>query len=144
WSVNPTWTADYQKLPAHPVTHGVKPFKIHDEWYYHMRLSDKATAILEATPPDSTREQPDGPHSGNAAVRARQGMPEVTAWAIERPGGGRGFGFTGGHFHKNWSNDDFRKLVLNAIAWVSGVEVPAEGVASAAGAEGGGSAKPAR
>ena len=29
--------------------------------------------------------------------------------------GGRGFGFTGGHFHWNWGNDQFRKLMLNAI-----------------------------
>jgi type 1 glutamine amidotransferase len=135
WSVNPTWTADFQKLPSHPVTRGVRPFKINDEWYYHMRLSDRATPILEAVPPESTREQPDGPHSGNAAVRARKGMAETMAWAIERPGGGRGFGFTGGHYHKNWSNDDFRKLVLNAIAWVAGVEVPAKGVDSRVPAE---------
>ena len=28
------------------------------------------------------------------------------AWAAERLGGGRGFGFTGGHFHKGWGNND--------------------------------------
>ena len=48
-------------------------------------------------------------------------------WAIERPDGGRGFGFTGGHFHKNWGNENFRKVVLNAILWTAKVEVPAEG-----------------
>ena len=36
---------------------------------------------------------------------------EVLAWAYERPDGGRGFGCTGGHFHKNWSNNDFRTLI---------------------------------
>jgi len=51
-------------------------------------------------------------------------------WVMEppKPGGGRGFGFTGGHFHKNWQNDDFRKVVLNAIAWIAKTDVPAEGV----------------
>ncbi len=34
-------------------------------------------------------------------------------WAVERPNGGRGFGFTGGHFHDNWGNADFRKTILN-------------------------------
>ena len=51
-------------------------------------------------------------------------------WAIERPDGGRGFGFTGGHFHDNWGNDHFRKTVLNALLWVAKVEVPKGGVAS--------------
>ena len=40
-------------------------------------------------------------------------------WVYERPDGGRGFGFTGGHFHANWANDDQRKLVLNAILWLA-------------------------
>ena len=51
-------------------------------------------------------------------------------WAIERADGGRGFGFTGGHFHANWGNDDFRRAVLNALVWVTGAEVPAGGVTS--------------
>jgi hypothetical protein len=52
------------------------------------------------------------------------------AWARERPDGGRGFGFTGGHNHWNWGNDDFRKLMLNAIAWTAKVDVPTGGVPS--------------
>jgi hypothetical protein len=50
------------------------------------------------------------------------------AWAVERPDGGRGFGFTGGHVHLNWGDADFRKLVLNALVWTAGAEVPADGV----------------
>ena len=30
WSVNPTWEADFNELPKHPITRGVKPFKIRD------------------------------------------------------------------------------------------------------------------
>ena len=51
-------------------------------------------------------------------------------WAVQRPDGGRGFGFTGGHFHINWGNSDFRRSVLNALVWVTGAEVPKGGVAS--------------
>jgi hypothetical protein len=51
-------------------------------------------------------------------------------WVFERPDGGRGFGFTGGHFHKNWGHDDFRKVVLNAIVWMAKVDVPPDGVQS--------------
>lgn len=51
-------------------------------------------------------------------------------WAVERADGGRGFGFTGGHFHKNWGNNDFRKTILNALLWISKLDVPADGVSS--------------
>ena len=43
---------------------------------------------------------------------------------------GRGFGFTGGHFHDNWGNDDFRKAVLNAFVWLTKTEVPSTGIES--------------
>jgi trehalose utilization protein len=59
-----------------------------------------------------------------------RGEIQHVAWAYERPNGGRGFGFTGGHFHRNWGHDDFRTLVLNAIAWCSKVQVPKGGVPS--------------
>ena len=135
WSVNPHWEADFQKLPRHPITRGVSPFKISDEWYFQMRFRDGmqgVTPILTAVPPESTMSRKDGPHEGNPAVRAavKQGEPQHMAWACERADGGRGFGFTGGHFHKNWGNDDFRKLVLNAILWTAKTEVPASGVQS--------------
>ena len=55
---------------------------------------------------------------------------QVVAWAVERAGGGRGVGFTGGHFHKNWLNGDLRKMMLNAILWTAKVPVPEGGVKS--------------
>ncbi|QDV48334.1 DUF1080 domain-containing protein [Gimesia fumaroli] len=134
WSVNPHWTADYQSLPAHPISNGVEPFAINDEWYYHMRFQPEmknVQPILTAIPPKETLKRPDGPHSGNPAVRKEIGQPQHMAWAYQRPDGGRGFGFTGGHFHWNWGHDDFRKLVLNAIAWTAHVEVPSQGIDSA-------------
>ena len=133
WSVNPTWTADFQKFPDHPIARGLKPFRVQDEWYYHMRFveNDKGLVpILSAVPPDSTRKGPDGAHSGNATVRSRTGMAEDVAWAYQRPGGGRGFGFTGMHFHWNWACDGFRTTLLNAVVWIAGAEVPAGGVPS--------------
>jgi hypothetical protein len=133
WSVNPTWQADFKVLPDHPITRGVKPFKIRDEWYYHMRFPPEmkgVVPILTAVPPESTRQRPDGAHSGNPHVRARKGMPEHVAWAYERPSGGRGFGFTGAHWHWNYGHDDFRTIVLNALVWIAGAEVPPAGVPS--------------
>jgi type 1 glutamine amidotransferase len=135
WSVNPTWRADFKTLPKHAITRGVHPIQITDEWYFHMRFRDGMKGvlpILSAVAPESTMSRPDDAHEGNPAVReaVKRGEPQTAAWACERPDGGRGFGFTGGHFHKNWGNDDVRKLVLNAILWTAKVEVPATGVES--------------
>lgn len=135
WSVNPHWDGDFNKLPKHPITQGVNPFKIRDEWYFNMRFREGmngVTPILSAVPDGSTTNRNDGTHSGNPTVRGivARGEPVHVAWAAERPNGGRGFGFTGAHFHKNWANDEFRKLVLNAILWVAKAEIPKDGVQS--------------
>lgn len=135
WSVNPHWDADFKTLPKHPIVNGVKPFMTNDEWYFHMRFTDGmmgVTPILTAIAPESTMSRPDGDHSGNAAVReaVAKKEPQHVSWAYERPNGGRGFGFCGGHNHLGWKNEDQRKLVLNAILWVAKVEVPKNGVAS--------------
>ncbi len=139
WSVNPHWKLQSTELASgHPITRGVKPFTTDDEWYYHMRFREPmagVTPILKATPPDSTRQLPDGPHSNNPTVRNGKGSSEVLAWAYERPDGGRGFGCTGAHFHKNWANDDFRKLMLNSLLWTSGLDVPQDGVTSSVSPE---------
>lgn len=132
YSVNPVWEADFTSLPDHPITRGVKPFKIRDEWYYNMRFRDGmqgVTPILTPVPGPDTLTRPDGPHSGNPDVRAKVGKPTVVVWAYERPGGGRGVGFTGGHYHMNFANEHFRRLVLNAVLWMAKVEVPSNGVA---------------
>ena len=133
WSVNPHWKAEFKEFPKHPVTRGVKPFELDDEWYYHMRFVEGmkgVTPVLTATPPDSTRRKGNDAHGANPTVFARKGMAEHVGWVYERPGGGRGFGFTGGHWHHSWAHNDYRKIVLNALVWISGVEVPANGVES--------------
>ncbi|MEO1995505.1 MAG: ThuA domain-containing protein, partial [Planctomycetaceae bacterium] len=133
WSVNPHWTANYKKFPQHAISKGVKPFVINDEWYYHMRFRknmEGVTPILTAVPPESTLSRKDGPHSNNKFVRAEKGLPQHMAWALQRADGGRGFGFTGGHVHWNWGNNNFRKLVLNAIVWTARQDVPPGGVTS--------------
>ena len=135
WSVNPTWTADFTSLPDHPITRGVHPFKLYDEWYFHMRFPEGMTGvtpILSAVPDASTTKRQDGPHEGNPTVRelVAKGEPQIVAWAFERPNGGRGFGYTGGHYHKNWGDDNVRKLILNAIIWTAKIDVPPGGVES--------------
>jgi type 1 glutamine amidotransferase len=132
WSVNPHWEANYTNFPRHPIARGVQPFKIKDEWYYHMRFPEKmkrVTPILTAVPPEATRGRPgmNDAHGGNPEVQKHKGEPEHTMWAIQRAGGGRGFGFTGGHYHKNWGDENFRKIVINAILWSARKDVPKDG-----------------
>ena len=135
WSVNPHWTPKFDNLPEHPICNGVQPFSAYDEWYYHMRFVDDmkgVTPILSDVPGPETLRRKDGARSGNPTVRkaVAAGKTQHVAWAYERPTGGRGFGFTGAHQHKNWQNDNFRKVVLNAILWTANVEVPQDGVHS--------------
>ncbi len=136
WSVNPHWTARSPLLAeGHPITNGVEPFEVKDEWYFNIRFREGMqgiTPILRAVPPKESMSRPDGPVSGNPHARAavERGEPQTLMWASERPGGGRGFGFTGGHTHWNWAHPDYRKLVLNAIAWIAGAEVPETGIDS--------------
>lgn len=147
WSVNPVWNAEFKLLPQHSITRGVQPFDMHDEWYYHMRFREATSAIgsitpiLSALPPEQTMKRlkpgvESHPHHGNPNVAEavlRRKEAQHVAWAYQRGedyGYGRGFGFTGAHFHENWASLDARRLVLNAIAWIAKLEIPEGGVPS--------------
>ncbi len=100
--------------PGHPLCAGLTPFELREEYYYRIRFRDgdaRRVPVL-VTPIPGERDD------------------QVVAWAVERAGGGRGFGFTGGHFFDNWKVENFRRMVLNAIVWTAGAEVPAGGVRS--------------
>lgn len=132
FSVNPIWEPEFKDLPDHPITRGVEPFSVRDEWYFNFRFRDGIVPILQAAPSDETRDgpyvSPKGPYPH---IVEEKGRIETVAWAVERDDGGRGFGFTGGHFHANWGNENFRKIALNALVWIAGAEVPPEGVVCA-------------
>ncbi|MEI7729767.1 MAG: ThuA domain-containing protein [Verrucomicrobiota bacterium] len=139
YSCNPMWEPDYTTFPKHPAANGVMPFKIRDEWYFNIRFRDDMsgiTPILVAKPSDQVRDgsyvYPKGPYTH---IQQNKGRDEIMMWVVENPGGSRGFGFTGGHYHKNWGEPNFRKVVLNALLWVTKVEVPAGGVDSLVSAE---------
>jgi hypothetical protein len=144
FSCNPMWEPSFTDFPKHAVTRGVKPFQIRDEWYFNMRFADgfsaekasqsggvKFTPILVAKPSDQVRDGPYvAPKGPYPHIQAAKGRPEAMMWIVERTDGGRGMGFTGGHFHDNWGNDDFRKVVLNGLVWLAKAEVPANGIES--------------
>ena len=100
--------------PGHPVSRGVTQFELKEEFYYNMRFREpdpRRNDLLQVQPPDEKQ-------------------PQTVAWAVQRSDGGRGFACTGGHFHKNWEIEPYRRLVLNAIVWTARAEVPAGGVRS--------------
>jgi hypothetical protein len=144
FSCNPIWDADVTVVPGHPITAGVAPFSARDEWYFSIRFREgfgpdggvdadgsRFVPLLTSVPPDTVRSGPyvwpAGPYPHVVAAAGRR---EVMMWALERADGGRGFGMNGGHFHENWATESFRRVVLNAAVWLTGLAVPSGGVLS--------------
>jgi type 1 glutamine amidotransferase/mono/diheme cytochrome c family protein len=100
--------------PEHPVSRGVMPFTLKEEFYFNLRLHPLVGGM---TPLLRVQALPGRDPTGN-----------IVAWARQRPQGGRGFGTTCGHFYENWRQDDFRKLILNGLVWSAGVDIPPDGV----------------
>jgi len=102
--------------PSHPISRGWKAFTIKNEFYIRQRFRENDKRLV----PILTTMLP-----------ANRPERQVIAWAVERADGGRGVGFTGGHFHDNWRTcGDLRRMILNAIVWAAGVDVPEGGVQS--------------
>lgn len=102
----------------HPVSRGVHPFAYRDEFYPTVRFGPAPVAPIL---------------TGALHLEAAPAEPATTrtvAWAFDRQGGGRSFGFTGLHYLASLEQPDLRKLLLNAIIWTAGIEVPKDGVDS--------------
>jgi len=101
----------------HPITRGWQEFTLHDEPYINNyfgkgenKLAPNVTALATSMlPPEAPKR-------------------ETVAWSVERTDGGRGFGIVMPHFYKNWTNENLRRCILNAIVWTAKREVPPEGV----------------
>ncbi|MBI3882520.1 MAG: ThuA domain-containing protein [Verrucomicrobia bacterium] len=117
------WDMDLKTTAAaHPALHGVQSFAAPgDGWLFNLHFAEGRgfTPLLVGQVPDKGRSSTD--------AKAHAGRDEIIAWAYERPKGGRGFGFTGADLHKSWSYEGQRKLVVNAILWSAGLEVPKDG-----------------
>ena len=90
---------------THPIMAGIEPFQIKDEFYYRLKLASdpKLTSLLKAR---------------------IEGQSETVAWAWQRPDDGRSFGFSGLHFHKNWSSQDYRRMVVQGVLWTARLPIP--------------------
>ena len=98
--------------PDHPILRGVTPWTYDQEEFFFKELL-----------PEDSRRTP-----LLAVTRPTGGDAEVVSWAVQRPGGGRGFVFTGSDFHKSHAIDQHRRMLTNAILWAAKIEVPEGGV----------------
>lgn len=110
------WIAEFKEFPDHPITRGVKPFKIDDGFLTKLRFvadNKGITPLLRTTNP-------------KAKAAASNNEP-IVSWAYERPQSGRSFGFTGGHLHVSFAEEGYRRFLTNGILWTAGIDIPATG-----------------
>ena len=88
---------------SHPILRGLADFKARDEFYYQLKPAKNWTPLLKAT---------------------IDGEAYPVAWALQREGGGRSFGFSGLHFHENWQLPEYRRLVTQGVLWTLDVAIP--------------------
>ena len=83
---------------SHPITQGIAPFEIKDEFYYQLKFAKegKLTLLLQVE---------------------IEGILQTVSWVWERPDGGRSFGFGPLHFHENWQKEEYRELIPRAVLW---------------------------
>jgi hypothetical protein len=109
WAMRPA-------APGHPVLSGVRPWTYRDEVFcrFHLPPDPRRTDLLIGRPTED-----------------RQKIGEqVVAWAYQREDGGRGFVYGGVDWHENMLIEDYRRFLLNGIAWAAGLTVPEEGIIS--------------
>jgi hypothetical protein len=93
----------------HPITKGLEPITIRDEWYYTLKFASEG----KVTPLWTTEID---------------GAPQAVSWAWERPNGGRSFGFVGLHFNENWGEETYRRFVSRGVLWTLRMEEPNDGL----------------
>jgi type 1 glutamine amidotransferase len=115
-SKNPVDNWAMKPLTRHPILRGVKPWKYRDEVFCRFLLPNdkRRTDLLLATPTED---------------RFKMG-PQVASFAYQRDDGGRGFVFGGLDFRDNLALDNYRRFLLNGIAWAANIEVPKAGIDS--------------
>jgi hypothetical protein len=110
------WDSKHVDFPQHPITRGVTAWSINDGWLNKLKFVGDMKGITPLV------------WSGKEYAGSRAGLDgDVVAWAYERPGGGRSFGFTGLDAHSAWKLAGMRQLVVNGVLWSAGVDIPEKG-----------------
>jgi hypothetical protein len=119
------WVTEHKDFPKHPITRGVKPFKIDDGYLYNLRFVPQMKGV---TPLVRTFNPKDKlPGVGDETPGGKLDQLGAVAWAYERENGGRSFAFTGGHLHASFAEEGYRRFLTNGILWTAKIEVPAAG-----------------
>jgi type 1 glutamine amidotransferase len=94
----------------HPIMTSIAAATLEDEFYYRLKFAkpDDSVVPLLRVP--------------------IEGEPHTVAWAWERPDKGRSFGFTGLHFHRNWGQAAYRRMIAQGIVWTLKLPIPADGL----------------
>jgi len=94
----------------HPILTGMTSVKLQEEFYYALKFPKPQAAItpLIQVPID--------------------GESQTVSWAFNRPDKGRSFGFSGLHFHKNWEQPAYRRLVTQGVLWTTQLPIPSGGI----------------
>jgi type 1 glutamine amidotransferase len=113
WSIKPI-----EASKGHPVLRGVNPFDYRDEIF----------CPNQAEPRDPRRTD----LLFASTDRSNQGTRTnvVAAWAYQRDDAGRGFFFGGIDYHNAMLNENYRRFLLNGIAWAAKMEIPTGGIQS--------------
>ena len=82
---------------GHPILNGIAPFEVEDEFYYALKFAKPAGSIKPLLQVSIDNEH------------------QTVAWSWERPDGGRSFGFSACHFHRNWELPQYRRLAAQAF-----------------------------
>jgi len=110
---------------AHPTIRGVDAFTYRDEFYPTLRFAASGVRpVLRSTLHAQYRD--------GADVVEDRAETVTVGWAYERPDGGRSFGYSGAHFLAALEQPMLRRVLLNAILWTAGIEVPDDGAQSPA------------
>jgi len=111
------WIAEFKDFPKHDIFNGVTSFKIDDGWLWKLRYVEGMKGVTPLLRTDNPK----------ATAKPANVNESTISWAYDRPAGGRTFNFTGGHLHNSFSQEGYRRYLVNGILWSAGVEVPKEG-----------------
>jgi len=107
---------DFADIAAHPAAAGLRPVTLKEEFYFRLKRAPESYGKLAPL----------------ATIRVRDDdqidRDEMVGWAFDRADGGRSFGFTGLHFHKNWERPEYRRLVAQGVLWSMKLPVPKQGL----------------
>ena len=97
-----------QLMPEHPICRGWEEYIVDDEYYLNPTIKTAKPFLRIADPRNNGREV-------------------FVAWLYERPDNGRTFSTTLGHPYRNFQREPFRRMLVNAILWSAGEEIPQHG-----------------